>query len=77
MTAIHCPPRVTGTVDTIALLANPSHNTLGAMDIDHSIILWSGCLDATDHLHSGSHVNLKSNFDPGYLVYAQFRFRPF
>ena len=76
MTAIHCPPRVTGTVDTIAVLSSPRHNVLGAMDIDDSMTLWSGCIDATDHLHVGCHTNLKSLFNEGHLVYAQFNFRP-
>lgn len=76
MTAIHCPPVVTGTVGTAACLSNPRFNALGSLKMTDSLALWSGCLDANDHIHCGSHTNLKSAFSEGYLVYSEFNFRP-
>ena len=71
----HMPPPVTGRVPVTALFSAP-HNTLGDLRWFDSQCVWSGCLDATDRLLSGSMRNLYSDSLGCEVVYSSFDFRP-
>ena len=45
---------VTGKPPINYIFDNPARNNLGSLDFFASQALWAGCLDATDHLLSGS-----------------------
>lgn len=74
MTVAHVAARPTGSIPTCAFLGLPL-STLNELRLDDRQALWSGCLDATDWLPTGSHANLIiERASP--LVFADFKLRP-
>lgn len=65
---------VTGKPPFTCLLDNPAHNNVGQLELFASQALWAGCLDATDHLLSGSCRN--SNYQGQLFIYSSFNLRP-
>jgi len=65
---------VTGKPPVVCVYDNPAYNNVGQLDFFASQALWSGCLDATDHLLSGSCRN--SNHQGQLFIYSSFNLRP-
>lgn len=63
---------VTGTLPVDALLdRNNNYHSLSFFD---KTSLWSGCIDASDHIASGSTASIQSPY-LGTLAYQNFSFR--